>query len=265
MVQAKTEDGNWRTVPLYKAGMDVCYRNDNDVQECKILTVHHDDLLEPYYTVRLLDGKEKQTDNTHIMLRLQDGKKCDEEGMTHQDIARERHAQRAFILQKQRMKRGKWTIKNYWESLLPEKKAHIFVDDAVAHQKYRKSLPPKKKAHILVNDAMAHQRYQKLLPPKKKAHILVDNAVAHQKHRESLLPKKKAQILEDNAAAHKKYQESLPPKKKAKILEDNVEGKKTPGVSPPQEESPNFGEWCCGTPKIPRVPPSQEESPNFGG
>jgi hypothetical protein len=41
MVQAKTEDGNWRTLPLYKAGMDVCYRNDNDIQECKILPAHH--------------------------------------------------------------------------------------------------------------------------------------------------------------------------------------------------------------------------------
>jgi hypothetical protein len=74
IVQAKTEDSNLRTVPLYKAGMDVCYRNDNEIQECKILTVHHDNLLEPHYTVRLLDGKEKQTDNTHIMLRLQDEK-----------------------------------------------------------------------------------------------------------------------------------------------------------------------------------------------
>jgi hypothetical protein len=60
MVQAKTEDGNWRTVPLYKAGMDFCYRNDNEKQECKILTVHHDNLLEPYYTVRLLDGKKSR-------------------------------------------------------------------------------------------------------------------------------------------------------------------------------------------------------------
>jgi hypothetical protein len=75
MVQAKTEDGNWRTVPLYDAGMDVCYRNDNEIQECKILSLHYDNLLEPYYTVRLLDRKEKQTENTHIMLRLQDGKK----------------------------------------------------------------------------------------------------------------------------------------------------------------------------------------------
>jgi hypothetical protein len=106
MVQAKTEDSNWRTMPLYEACMDVCYRNDNEIQECKILSVHYDNLLEPYYTVRLLDGKEKQTENTHIMLWLQDGKKCSEEGMTHQDIAREQRAQCAFILRKQRMKKG---------------------------------------------------------------------------------------------------------------------------------------------------------------
>ncbi len=59
MFQAKTENGNWRTVPLYEAGMDVCYRNGDEIQECKILRVHYDDLLEPYYTVRLLDAKEK--------------------------------------------------------------------------------------------------------------------------------------------------------------------------------------------------------------
>jgi hypothetical protein len=146
-------------MPLYKASMDVCYRNDNEIQECKILTVHHDDLLEPYYIIRLLDGKEKQTDNTHIMLKLQDGEKCNEESMTHQDIAREARAQRAFILQKQRMKKGKRTIKKNWESLPPEKKAQLLEDDAVAHQKYRESLPPKKKARISEDDAAAHQKY----------------------------------------------------------------------------------------------------------
>jgi hypothetical protein len=87
--------------------MDVNYRNDNGIQECKILTVHHNDLLEPYYTIRLQDGKEKQTDNTHIMLRLQDGKGCDEDSMTHQHIARQQHAQCAFILQKQRIMKRK--------------------------------------------------------------------------------------------------------------------------------------------------------------
>ncbi len=119
----------------------------------------------------MLDGKEKQTENTHIMLRLQDGKKCSEEGMTHQDIAREQRAQRAFILRKQRMKKGNQTMKEkYRESLPPKKKAQILGDDATAHQhqKYKKSLPLEKKAQILEGDAVAHQKYQESLPPKKK-------------------------------------------------------------------------------------------------
>jgi hypothetical protein len=98
IVQAKTEDGNWRTVPLYKAGMDVNYRNNDGIQESKILAGHHVDPLETCYTVRLKDGKEKQTDNTHVTLRLQDWKRCDEEGMTYKDVARQQHAQCAFIL-----------------------------------------------------------------------------------------------------------------------------------------------------------------------
>jgi hypothetical protein len=86
-------------MPLYEAGMDVNYRNDNSIQECKILTVYHDNPLELYYTVRLQDGKEKKTYDTNITLRVQDGKGYDEDGMTHQHIARQRHAQCAFILQ----------------------------------------------------------------------------------------------------------------------------------------------------------------------
>ena len=90
------------------------------------------------------------------MLRLQDGKKCNEEGMTHQDIAREQHAQRAFILRKQRMKKGNQTMKEkYWESLPPKKKTQILEDDAVAHQKYQESLPPKEKTQILEDNAPA--------------------------------------------------------------------------------------------------------------
>jgi hypothetical protein len=123
MVQAKTEDGIWRTMPLYKAGIDINYRNDDGIQECKILTVHHNDLLEPYYTARLRDGKEKQTKNTQTMLRLQDGKRCDEKGMTHQNIARQQRAQHAFILQNQRMKKGKWKkMKNIRSPSLPRRK-----------------------------------------------------------------------------------------------------------------------------------------------
>jgi hypothetical protein len=169
MVQAKSEDGNWRTVPLYEAGIDVCYRNDNEIQECKILSVHYKDLLEPYYTVRLLNGKEKQTDNTYIMPRLWVGKKCSEEGMTHEDIAREQRAHCAFILRKQRMKKSKQTMKEkYWDSLPPKKKDQVLEDDAAAHQKYQESFPLEKKAQILEDDAVVHKKIPGVPPSPKK-------------------------------------------------------------------------------------------------
>ncbi|KAL3773110.1 hypothetical protein ACHAWO_008705 [Cyclotella atomus] len=37
------------------------------IKEAIVLTVHYDDLLEPYYTI-LVDGQEKQTDNSHLSL-----------------------------------------------------------------------------------------------------------------------------------------------------------------------------------------------------
>jgi hypothetical protein len=72
MVQAKTEDGKWKTVPMYEKGMDINYTNANGTQSGIVLTVHFNDLMEPYYTVLLQDGNEKQTDNVHITLRVED-------------------------------------------------------------------------------------------------------------------------------------------------------------------------------------------------
>ena len=69
MVQAKTEDGGWKAVPMYEAGMVVDYTNSGSTQTCEVLSAHLDDLMEPYYTVRLEDGREKQTDNAHISPR----------------------------------------------------------------------------------------------------------------------------------------------------------------------------------------------------
>jgi hypothetical protein len=69
MVQCKTEDGGTKMVPMYKAGMDVYYKSNGViVSSAHILDVHLDDLLEPYYSIRLEDGREKQTDNAHITL-----------------------------------------------------------------------------------------------------------------------------------------------------------------------------------------------------
>lgn len=72
MVQAKIQDGNWKTVPLYEKGMCVNYMNAYGVQVCTVLAVDLDGWMEPYYTVRFQDGKEKQTDNDHLALSVVD-------------------------------------------------------------------------------------------------------------------------------------------------------------------------------------------------
>ncbi len=106
------------------------------------------------------------------MLRLQDGNKCNEEGMTDQDIATEWCAQRAFILQKQRMKKGKQAI---------EKKAKILEDQVNVQKKYWESLSPEKKARILEDNATAHKQYRESLPFEKKGQILEDKVKAQKK------------------------------------------------------------------------------------
>lgn len=57
------------TANHYKKGMRVNYITTNgnvQPQICTILAVDLDDALEPYYTVRMEDGREKQTDNAHL-------------------------------------------------------------------------------------------------------------------------------------------------------------------------------------------------------
>ncbi|EJK52552.1 hypothetical protein THAOC_28156, partial [Thalassiosira oceanica] len=72
MVEAKTEEGGTKTVPLYDKGIDVYYKNFAGIQPAHILSNHLDDLLDPYYSIRLEDGREKQTDNAHIRLTAKD-------------------------------------------------------------------------------------------------------------------------------------------------------------------------------------------------
>ena len=50
--------------------MDVYYKRNDNVESAKILEVHLDDFLEPYYTIKLEDGREKQTDNAHLTVEL---------------------------------------------------------------------------------------------------------------------------------------------------------------------------------------------------
>ena len=88
MVEAKTEEGGTKLVPLYKAEMDVYYRGPQGVTTAHIVKTHLDDLLEPYYTIRLEDGREKQTDNAHISLEKPDevGQEPEENGAFEETV-----------------------------------------------------------------------------------------------------------------------------------------------------------------------------------
>ena len=52
--------------PKYKKGEAVCYTSNNKSCKASIVKVHLDDELEPFYTIHLESGKEKQTDDAHL-------------------------------------------------------------------------------------------------------------------------------------------------------------------------------------------------------
>mmetsp|Transcript_15781 Transcript_15781/g.32359 ORF Transcript_15781/g.32359 Transcript_15781/m.32359 type:complete len:190 (-) Transcript_15781:2-571(-) len=68
MVEAKTENGSTKFVPMHQKDKIISYRSAKGIVEALIVDVHLDDLYEPYYTIRFTDGREKQTDNDHILL-----------------------------------------------------------------------------------------------------------------------------------------------------------------------------------------------------
>jgi len=54
---------------IYQKDSSVLYKGRDGEEEALILDVHLDDELEPYYTIRLIDGREiRQTDNDHIVM-----------------------------------------------------------------------------------------------------------------------------------------------------------------------------------------------------
>lgn len=54
---------------IYQKDSSVLYKGRNGEEEALILDVHLDDELEPYYTIRLMSGREiRQTDNDHIVM-----------------------------------------------------------------------------------------------------------------------------------------------------------------------------------------------------
>jgi len=82
MVECKTTSNGSTTkqVPMYPKGMTIYYKNNftNTKTPAVVLDVHLDDLMEPYYTIRLEDGREKQTDNAHLRLDMVPTEETDE-------------------------------------------------------------------------------------------------------------------------------------------------------------------------------------------
>ena len=73
-----------------------------------------------------------------------------------------KHAECFF---QQNVKTNSAAVKQYWESLSPNKKAQILILNATEHQNYRQSLSSEKKTQILCNNAEGHRNQRKDLPP----------------------------------------------------------------------------------------------------
>ncbi|EJK59230.1 hypothetical protein THAOC_20578 [Thalassiosira oceanica] len=72
VVQCKSSNGEVKTVPIYPKGTEVYYRfscatGEPDLLEATVVGSHQDHLHEPYYTIKMRDGREKQTDNDHLI------------------------------------------------------------------------------------------------------------------------------------------------------------------------------------------------------
>ncbi len=87
-----------------------------------------------------------------------------------------KHAECFF---KQILKTNSAAVKQYWESLSPDKKAQVLFKHVTEQQNYCQSLSPEKKTQIACNDADAHKKQRESLPPEKKVKILKTNADAH--------------------------------------------------------------------------------------
>ncbi len=58
---------------------------------------------------------------------------------------------------KQKLKTNSAAVKWYWESLSPDKKAQVLVNNTDAHKKQRESFSPEKKVKISETNAAAHK------------------------------------------------------------------------------------------------------------
>lgn len=55
-----------RSKQPFTKGQRAFYRSSKGIAKVTVVGIHHDAKLEPYYTIKLRDGKEKQTDGNHL-------------------------------------------------------------------------------------------------------------------------------------------------------------------------------------------------------
>jgi hypothetical protein len=119
----------------------------------------------------------------------------------------------------------------------PEKKVKILETNAAAHKKQHESLPPEKKVKILKTDADAHKKKQESYSPEDKVLFVKNNIAAQHKHCKSLFPDQKAQVMKTNAAEHKKQRKSLSPEQKVQVMTINAAAhKKQYELLPPEKK-----------------------------
>jgi hypothetical protein len=76
-----------------------------------------------------------------------------------------KHAEWFF---KQNLKTNSAAVKQYQESLSPNRKAQVLVNDSAAYQKQRQSLSPENKVQMLCKNADAHRKQRESFSPEDK-------------------------------------------------------------------------------------------------
>jgi hypothetical protein len=92
---------------------------------------------------------------------------------------------------KQNLKTNSAAVKQYQESLSPDKKAQVFVKHVAQQQNYRQFLSLENKTQMLCNNADAHQKQCKSFSPEDKNQVLRNNATAHKEQQKTLSPDNK--------------------------------------------------------------------------
>ena len=117
-----------------------------------------------------------------------------------------KHAECFF---KQNLKTNSAAVKQYQESLSPNGKAQVLVNESLLHIKNNNGFLIGKQKSNNMQRCWCTQETTRVPSSWKKVKILETDAAAHNKQHESLPPDDKIQILNKDDDAHKKMQVSF--------------------------------------------------------